>query len=330
MLDLLDPYVVSLWKDFETKCIFGSYIYNTYDYNIKLIDFMSAAKEKDYFVIVLLSSETPIAILPFEFVNIKSKTVRFLNESIHDICPVIAVETFSLKQVVFDIKEIFSLRINELKKVPLEISEGLDRRYVVDLPSCWIINLKSQDVDSKLSAFNKKVRKDYNLHRLGDVEHDSSFKFIDLILDFKILQLKRTRRRNYLKSGVFHRIYADKFHSKTFKCVDSLLCDGKFLAGHIGFISGGHYSYQLPVYDVNFSKFSVGNILLSDLIQRAILQNFQSFSLGIGDEPYKKKLATDVVQLCDIHFTSYSKFKYVFLQSVKKILKYFSKSIYVN
>ena len=67
-----------------------------------------------------------------------------------------------------------------------------------------------------------------------------------------------------------------------------LKINGKIVSSHIGYKFEKKFYYIFPVYDLNFKKYSTGNILLKKLIKNSLISNYELFDFTIGDEAYKK------------------------------------------
>jgi len=75
------------------------------------------------------------------------------------------------------------------------------------------------------------------------------------------------------------------------------------IAWHYGFQFARHLFYYLPTFDANFGEYSPGFSLLLQLIDEACESEETDFvDLGLGDEGYKKRLATEVRET--LHLTS--------------------------
>jgi CelD/BcsL family acetyltransferase involved in cellulose biosynthesis len=77
------------------------------------------------------------------------------------------------------------------------------------------------------------------------------------------------------------------------------------IAWHYGFQFARHWFYYLPTFDASFGEYSPGFRLLMGLIEEACESEETDFiDLGLGDESYKKRLATTVRET--LHVTSTS------------------------
>ena len=65
------------------------------------------------------------------------------------------------------------------------------------------------------------------------------------------------------------------------------------------------------MYDVNFKKLSLGNILLLNILEFCKSNNIICFDLTIGNEKYKEKLSNKVDNLYEI-VESYNAFGFIY------------------
>ncbi|MBM83412.1 MAG: hypothetical protein CMJ78_22875 [Planctomycetaceae bacterium] len=75
----------------------------------------------------------------------------------------------------------------------------------------------------------------------------------------------------------------------------------KIIALCMGFETQQSYSYYVPTFDSEWSKFAPGSVLLSYLIEDCINREIPTFDFGQGDESYKQRFATSSGQLNALH-----------------------------
>lgn len=63
--------------------------------------------------------------------------------------------------------------------------------------------------------------------------------------------------------------------------------NGTIAAMHLGFIYQNKFFYYLPVYNEDFQKYSIGRLLLAELIERSFNEGISEFDFMIGEEKYK-------------------------------------------
>ena len=69
------------------------------------------------------------------------------------------------------------------------------------------------------------------------------------------------------------------------------------IAYHFGLCYRGRYLFGIPSFAIDLARYSPGEVLLRQLLIAAIEEGAHTFDFGIGDEAYKYRFATDVVQL---------------------------------
>jgi hypothetical protein len=74
--------------------------------------------------------------------------------------------------------------------------------------------------------------------------------------------------------------------------VSALVCGGKIVSTHLGFIGRGRFYYVLPAFDTEYRSLAVGILLLDRLVERCSAERYAVFDLGEGDFSYKTKWAT--------------------------------------
>jgi CelD/BcsL family acetyltransferase involved in cellulose biosynthesis len=89
------------------------------------------------------------------------------------------------------------------------------------------------------------------------------------------------------RKQAFHREVARKFLQRGWLRLHRLRLDGETRATFYCFQLGRRVYYYLSGFDLAFSKFSIGNVLMAQAIERAIADGATEFDLLRGDETYK-------------------------------------------
>jgi hypothetical protein len=63
------------------------------------------------------------------------------------------------------------------------------------------------------------------------------------------------------------------------------------LAYHLGFLYDGVYTWYLPSFNVDFSRYSPGEVLLRKLLEDALESRVREFDFTLGDSPHKERFA---------------------------------------
>jgi CelD/BcsL family acetyltransferase involved in cellulose biosynthesis len=74
--------------------------------------------------------------------------------------------------------------------------------------------------------------------------------------------------------------------------LSTLRLGGVLVAGHVGMVHDGRFSYWVPAYDPAWSKDGVGAILLEWMIEQCHRQGLREFDFLLGNETYKWSYAT--------------------------------------
>jgi CelD/BcsL family acetyltransferase involved in cellulose biosynthesis len=85
----------------------------------------------------------------------------------------------------------------------------------------------------------------------------------------------------------FHHDVARKFLQRGWLRLHRLRLDGETRAAFYCFQLGARVYYYLSGFDVAFGKYSIGNVLMAQAIERAITDGATEFDLLRGDETYK-------------------------------------------
>lgn len=71
----------------------------------------------------------------------------------------------------------------------------------------------------------------------------------------------------------------------------------KSIAFHFGFSYKGSFFWYKPSFDIAFAKNSPGEVLLRQLLLLSIEESSHTFDFGLGDEPFKKRFATNILSV---------------------------------
>jgi CelD/BcsL family acetyltransferase involved in cellulose biosynthesis len=67
--------------------------------------------------------------------------------------------------------------------------------------------------------------------------------------------------------------------------------DGRAIAFHFGFAYHGAFMWYKPTFAIELARHSPGEVLLRQLLLRAIEERAHTFDFGLGDEPFKHRFA---------------------------------------
>ena len=175
----------------------------------------------------------------------------------------------------------------------------------IDLSSGYDLYAKGRrdagsDYIRKTEGLARKLAREF-----GDIEfllEDRSSTSLNQILAWKSEQYRQSGITDVLAvpwAGALLRQVAES-SGETFSGMCSVLrVGGRVVAGHIGMRSSEVLHYWFPAYDPEFAKFSVGIILLLRMAQSVSQQGVRTIDLGKGISPYKERLMSGYVEVCE-------------------------------
>ena len=78
-----------------------------------------------------------------------------------------------------------------------------------------------------------------------------------------------------------------------------IAADGRPIAFHFGFVYHGSFMWYKPTFAIDLARHSPGEVLLRQLLLRAIEESAHTFDFGLGDEPFKQRFATHTQSVRD-------------------------------
>jgi CelD/BcsL family acetyltransferase involved in cellulose biosynthesis len=132
------------------------------------------------------------------------------------------------------------------------------------------------------------------------VLHDSEPDILDQLIAWK--------RDQYIRSGLtdvfaapwtralLHEILHVQGADFAGAC-STLRVGARVVAVHVGMRSRDVLHYWFPAYDPEFSKYSVGTILLLEMAKDLARTGIRAIDFGKGEEPYKQRAMTGMVEL---------------------------------
>ena len=278
---------------------------------------------KDYlkdtlpFIIVVFFKNEPVALAPFQIQkNWLYSRVDFLGAGLNDYNNILFSQTLVEDPTV--LTNIFRRIVEELSKFDLiffgnvpEYAQNC-KNYLVHLPNFkqTIYALRVNALDRDLTEFvPKKVRKQ-NTRALKKLYELKELKLNENVINYNrdvvISHIIRQKSRQYVRTGAI-----DIFKSKMIRAfirkialnenlsvVSSIHVDGKIIAAHLGFQKDDYFYYYMPVTErQEYSKYSLGNILLQYLMKRGSEIGINFFDFTIGEESYKARWANEKIKL---------------------------------
>jgi CelD/BcsL family acetyltransferase involved in cellulose biosynthesis len=138
---------------------------------------------------------------------------------------------------------------------------------------------------------------------VGDLRftlHEAETEAMEKLIRWKRGQYRQTGITDTFSVGWTGELLNRIAHTQTaeFAGMCSVLRAGdQIIAVHVGMRSCSVLHYWFPAYDPEFSKFSVGIILLLRIAEAITGAGVRTIDLGKGDEQYKRRLMTGAVEL---------------------------------
>jgi CelD/BcsL family acetyltransferase involved in cellulose biosynthesis len=186
--------------------------------------------------------------------------------------------------------------------------------------------------DEKLKKKSMK-RNERVLKRLGKLTSNTYDRADDILplLDNLFKQhIQRWSKTNYPSlfleesNRIFYNRLTEYLDTSGWLRFTTLVLDDHKIANHFGFHYAGSYIWYKPSFDIAYSKFSPGEVLLKHLIKEAISENAKELDFTIGGEKFKYRFASKIREVVNVHVTDsllrfYAKrTKHCFSRSMKK------------
>ena len=179
-----------------------------------------------------------------------------------------------------------------------------------------------QNLNEKINYEENRLKKNFKYEQYVDTKKNKK-EIIDFFIIEKNKQLIRTRAWNYLKFEQYKKYIYDliEFDEENL-CFSCLKINDKIISSHIGYKFNKNYYYIFPVYNLDYKKYSPGNILLYKLIENYRLKKFCTFDFTVGNELYKNKLNNFIENIYEyITYKSFLGFFYYIKIKLKMFIK---------
>src|SRR5690606_31077933 len=140
----------------------------------------------------------------------------------------------------------------------------------------FLSNIKKESLEDAFMKLNR-----LHLMRMDEVAMESKFLKLD--------------------SQKFHKIIRD-YNNKEFILIVQAIKEEKVIGTFYGFVSSNRYAYFASGIDPNFSKYSIGTVLMAKVIDYSISKGYKYFDFLRGTEDYKFKWTKETNQ----NYTAYS------------------------
>jgi CelD/BcsL family acetyltransferase involved in cellulose biosynthesis len=183
----------------------------------------------------------------------------------------------------------------------------------------WVTRLDSieaptMDMWAAQEALKKKSLKRHEsvLSRAGDLETvrlnraEEVLERLPLFFDQHIRRWQNTPSPSLFlvpRRQEFYRLLVRNLAESGSLRYTELRLDGRMVAAHLGAYYEGQFSWYKPTFEPTLAKLSPGEVLLKRLIEQAAEEGAREFDFTIGDEAFKKRFATRVRVVTDVHVT---------------------------
>ena len=306
----INSHLKSEWINLEKEnicTIFQSYNWVEYWNNIYINN--SESQNLKPFIVKIYYEKKLVSIIPLVVKNTKFnfKILKFLGEPYNDFNFPILKKNFEFDLDFYNIFKSFLKKYkNQIDFIFLEkllpyfqstknplLFENQALRSNINfyihsenwLKYCNMLNLSNNsEIDRKFKNLNKAGKLDFIFDAKENLEIITKF-----IIENKNKQFLNRKKKNiffYKKNVEFIRYLFEK----NFSNYSILKLDNKIISAHVGYIHKDTFYHIMPTHDINYNKFSPGNVLLKKMIEVSLdLKDINFFNFTIGPEVYKKK-----------------------------------------
>ncbi|MEG3222146.1 GNAT family N-acetyltransferase [Vibrio gigantis] len=231
----------------------------------------------------------------------KVKVLRFINNNISDYNGISYHSETKPSQIVkYIYKSFSSLDFDLFDFDNLMTDDYVNRELLTQLGFHYKFSFLVKKSDCPMLLLNrfekdvlKKVKKDTErcLKRLNEnhkvkvvIGEKITSADMDLIVDMKTLVYGKHELCDYTNK----KIILDAIENGIDYDFSYLVCDDEIIAYHFGFVDSNTFYYYVPTFKREYSKYSIGNILLLELIKYYHNLGYDKFDFLRGAEEYKR------------------------------------------
>jgi CelD/BcsL family acetyltransferase involved in cellulose biosynthesis len=180
--------------------------------------------------------------------------------------------------------------------------DAIDQSPVLDLADGFDAYLRGQRGTGRGGPQEAQMKR-RRLERRFDVRfelHEPDARALQTLLQWKSEQYRRTGVFDTLSRPWVVEVLERAHRTQTDEIAGVLSClyaDDALIAAHLGLRSGQLLHSWFPAYDVRFSKYSPGSVLLLAVAEAGPAHGIRTFDLGKGAEPYKLRFANASVSV---------------------------------
>ena len=301
-----DEELKEIWQNFEKES--KHIIFQTYLWNKNIFEHLYKDLEKVELTILIVKKEDDIlAIFPLVTKNFFFlKISGWLGDEFTDYqSPIIKNNILNKPN---ELKEIFDLVHKDLKKNDIFYLKNLindeniilnpylkilnvrkvSNVYGIKIQSSWNDYLLSKNLTKTQERINYYIKKISSISNFDFYIAKNNEEKKKIIID--TIRNKK-KFKNKLSKKKIENFFLQNENLNNFHCSCLRLENGNIISSTIGILQNNKFIYFYPSYinDKNFSKYSIGKVLLYYLIKYSFEKKIDYFDFGIGNEEYKKK-----------------------------------------
>lgn len=205
-------------------------------------------------------------------------------------------------------------RCFHLRRIPLE---SLTVQCMLDPCFGYFTRVQGYSVapSMEMAAAGEKLRKKHlrslesRLQRAGALESRTFsraadiFPRLDAFFEQHIKRWAKTSSPSLFldkSNREFYRRMLENLDSTGWLRFTVLELDGRTVSAHLGFMYARRFCWYKPTFDIEFAKYSPGQVLMKRAIEQAAIEGADEFDFLLGDEAYKRRYATRVRKLVSL------------------------------
>lgn len=172
-------------------------------------------------------------------------------------------------------KHIDSAPYLTLNKSWEEYCSGLRNKFLTDTT-----RQRARFLRENGSFVTEKIKSEKEISRLMDV-----------LIEFNRLRRKSQKNKSIFDRSAhaeFIRAVANRFLKNNWLDLTVMRNSHSIAAIHLGLLYGGNFYYYLPAFNNDFQRYSIGRLLLFDLMKNCFDCGIAKFDFMLGEEDYKK------------------------------------------
>ena len=161
------------------------------------------------------------------------------------------------------------------------------------------LNLKKRflaDTKRQMSRF----KGEYKLNFLEPGASTDVPALLEKLIELHITRYRALKARSVFENSAvasFFKSISHTFFDKGWLSLNYLTLDNEIATIHLGFKKDNKLYYYIPVFSDRFRQYSIGRLLLFDVVQKAFNNKFKEFDFMLGEEDYKMNWSPNIEPL---------------------------------